>query len=92
MIFKKILKPKLSKVILSIILCVVFTPMIKYQNQCLTADGCGFTLRSLFTHVTKNIPMHGVNYTVLIIGLIISYLILSISFTLIFKNYKNKTT
>ncbi len=89
MILKEFFKPTLAKIILSIILCVTYAPVIEYQNQCITIGDCGVTLRTIFTHISGNIPMHGFSFSAMAVGLLIFYLI-SILIIFILKFLKTR--
>jgi hypothetical protein len=72
----KLLKPSLMRIIFTLI-SALFIPAMQYDT-CGIVSGCWSIHRSLLSHLIQNIKIHGINYYILIIGLLISYLLSSL--------------
>ena len=78
--FTNFFRPTIPKVIVLIILAVAFVPFINYDTgiRCITtpcpSSASGSILMYLLFSYNFNIYTGGINYIILVIGLIISYL------------------
>lgn len=71
---KNFFRPTVLKVILSLILFVVFVPVLEYPFMC-NIPPCGSGLATMFRYFYGGFTIHGINFVMLILGVILSYII-----------------
>lgn len=86
---KKILKLKLPELTLGVFLMAAFVPFLEYQNRCLLPP-CEKTLRTIAAHATNNVPIEGINFVFLTLGLLGFYIFSVLLFHIFRKIKKNK--
>lgn len=82
--FKQLFKPDIKKIILSLILFLVFVPFINYDTEirCIQAPcpSSGNASIMLYLLLYTNSHIYSINFFILFIGIVFSYLISGIIF------------